>query len=84
MKGFLRRGFLNSSSAGKASTTHTLLLETVVSSSTLATPFVEKGDDSRVIEDSSVAIMDAFEEDFLWGEILIFVIQAHPLVGCAS
>jgi len=33
MKGFLRRGFLNPSLAMKASTTHTSLLETVVSSS---------------------------------------------------
>jgi hypothetical protein len=30
MKNFLRRGFLNPSPAGKASTTHTSLLETVV------------------------------------------------------
>jgi hypothetical protein len=84
MKGFLRRGFLNPSSARKASTTHTSLLEMVVSSSTPATPFVEKGDDSRVNDDSSLAIMDVFEEDFLWREILNLVIQTRPLVGCAS
>jgi hypothetical protein len=55
-----------------------------VSSSTPATPFVEKGDDFRVNEDLSLAIMDAIEEDFLWREILNLVIQVRPLVGCAS
>jgi hypothetical protein len=55
-----------------------------VSSSTPTTPFVEKGDDSRVNGDSSLAIMDAFENDFLRRGILNLVIQARPLVGCAS
>jgi hypothetical protein len=55
-----------------------------VSSSTPATPFVEKGDDSRVNEDSSLAIMNAIVDDFLWREILNLVIQLRPLVGCGS
>jgi hypothetical protein len=37
-----------------------------------------------VNEDSSSVIMVAFEGDFLWREILNLVIQARPLVGCAS
>jgi hypothetical protein len=61
MKGFLRWGFLNPSPTEKASTTHTSLLETAMSSLTPATPFVEKGDDSTVNKDSSLAIMDAIE-----------------------
>jgi hypothetical protein len=52
--------------------------------STLSFPTTIKGDDSTVNEDSSSVIMVAFEEDFLWREILNLVIQARPLVGCAS
>jgi hypothetical protein len=53
-KGFLRRGFLNPNPAVKASTPHSSLLESIVSSrlpsslSGFTTPIFEKGNEFRV------------------------------------